>query len=324
MEKNEFVAEEVSIPAVINFADDAENPSATTVAPLPDKVDRLKKQDKEDVEVEDEDVDSGIEEIDGDSEDAIEDTNNLEGKKGEGKNKKKDAVSQRVEVITAKAQSAQERINEATRARRQKERELDLEIKRNQELQREIEKLKTAKPVAAKPKQEDFETEADFIEALTDWKLDIRQASANETQATQSADVFKKQEEDRIATKVMALIEKGNKKYKDFDDVVKDSDVPISTDMVKVISESDIGADILYYLGTHLDRAEEISAMNMVNVARAIGRIEAELSVPVKKAITKTPLPINPVQTTHSHEMPLEALSYEEYKQRRKSQPQKK
>ena len=305
------VVQEATVPVVVNFVDDAKNNSATTIAPIPDKVDTVedKKEptkNKEEVEVKQKD----------------------ESEDNEQKTSPKNAVDKRIDAIAEKKQEAQEKINEAIKARRQKERELDKEIKKNQELQLELEKIKTAKPVAAKPKQEEFETEAAYIEALTDWKLDVRLAAAKEDQAQKSAGTTMKQDEERLASKIAMQMKKGNKKYEDFDEVVKDENVPISVDMLQVITDSEIGEEILYYLGTHVDEAVEMSEMNPLSIARAIGKLEAKLTESVKPS-TKTnkkesnaPPPIKPVQTLSQYEPTLDSLSYEEYKARRKAKKQ--
>lgn len=311
----EGVESEVSVPVVVNFVDDARNPSATTVSALPEKMDKLKNPDGKD-KVEDKTPEQTKAEDGDGKEDTATSKEEVEDGEDDGVEDKKDAVTKRVDAISRKAEEAQERINEATKARRQKERELQAEVKKNQDLQKEIERLKTAKPVAVKPKIEDFETEAEFIEALTDWKLDTRMAAANDLQASNSVN----HEEERISSIIRQQMKEGSKKYKDFNEVVKNENTPISTDMVKVISESEMGDEILYYLGTHLDKAEEISEMDMTSAALAIGRIEAELSRPIKKTTTKTPAPIKPVQTTQSYEPTLESVDYEEYKRRRKLQ----
>ena len=66
------------------------------------------------------------------------------------------------------------------------------------------------------------------------------------------------------------------KAYKDWDDVVTD-DVQISTAMQSAIKESDIPADILYYLGENPDEAERILELPAGKQALAIGKIEAKL-----------------------------------------------
>lgn len=319
---------EISVPTVTNFVDDPRNPSSSTVSSIPEFVDELKKSEEKDKE--EEKIPEGKEEKKKDDDKTkTEDTSDSEEQNDgeveedvEKKEEKKDAVAKRIEAITKKAQEAQERINEATRARRQKERELQVEIKKNQDLQKEIEKLKTAKPVAAKPKMEDFESEADFIEALTDWKLETRMAAAEKLQDSNLESNLANQEESRIASIITQQMKSGSKKYKDFDAVVKNETTPISMDMLKIISESEMGDEILYHLGTHLDKAEEIFEMDIPAAALTIGRIEAELSRPVKKTVTttKTPAPIKPVQTTQTYEPSLDSGSYEDYKRLRKAQ----
>lgn len=66
-------------------------------------------------------------------------------------------------------------------------------------------------------------------------------------------------------------------RWKDFDQVVFAPDVSISMDMVGLMAESPIAADIAYYLGTHKDDAARISALPLPTAAREIFAIEEKL-----------------------------------------------
>ena len=299
MGKEQVVTGDVSVPVVVNVADDARNLSATTVSALPEKADVLKGK----VESEEKPVDV----VEDKETDVSEET---ETPTDSSDIKKKSAVDRRVEEIDQKAKEAQSRINEATKQRKQRERELATEKKKNEELLVEIERLKTVKPATAKPKQEDFENESEFIEALTDWKLDARLSAEKSSQESDSAADYAEQREFTITEKIRQLMSEGPKKYKDFNEVAanKDSYVPFTQDMAEIVATSDVGTDLLYYLAGHVDIAEEIAEMDKLSAARAIGRIEEGL--PEKKAqsknadkevvfkkTTNAPPPIKPVST---------------------------
>ena len=83
-------------------------------------------------------------------------------------------------------------------------------------------------------------------------------------------------------------------KYADFEEVLGDSDAPMTIDMRQAIIESDMGADIAYWLAKNPTRAKEIAGMSPVRQIAAIGRVEAELSVPKPKVTTQAPPPITP------------------------------
>lgn len=65
--------------------------------------------------------------------------------------------------------------------------------------------------------------------------------------------------------------------YKDFEKVVFAPDVSITTDMIRLMTPSTFAADIAYYLGTNKMESLAISKMSLVEAARSIDRIEAQL-----------------------------------------------
>ena len=66
--------------------------------------------------------------------------------------------------------------------------------------------------------------------------------------------------------------------------------------MAQSIQSSDVGPDLLYWLGTNPKEADRISRLNPILQAKEIGKIEAGLASnpPVKKTST-APAPIAPV-----------------------------
>ena len=65
--------------------------------------------------------------------------------------------------------------------------------------------------------------------------------------------------------------------YVDFETAVFAADVPITLDMIRLMTPSPLAADIAYYLATHKMESLAISKMTLVEAARAIDRIEAKL-----------------------------------------------
>ncbi|WP_293705543.1 hypothetical protein [Stenotrophomonas sp. UBA7606] len=116
----------------------------------------------------------------------------------------------------------------------------------------------------------------------------------------------------------------------DYFEVISNPYLRISQDMVDVIADTDNPAALAYYLGKNPQEAERISAMNLAGVARAIGRIEAELSAPppprqiTPKAVTKAPPPVTTLTGAPAVVKSLEEMSMREYdEQRRKERKQK-
>lgn len=65
--------------------------------------------------------------------------------------------------------------------------------------------------------------------------------------------------------------------YQDFEKVVFAPDVPITMDMIRLMTPSPLAADIAYYLGTNKVESLAISKMSLVEAARNIDRIESKL-----------------------------------------------
>ena len=65
--------------------------------------------------------------------------------------------------------------------------------------------------------------------------------------------------------------------YADFEKAVFAPDVPITLDMIRLMTPSPLAADIAYYLAGHKMESLAISKMNLVEAARAIDRIETKL-----------------------------------------------
>lgn len=82
------------------------------------------------------------------------------------------------------------------------------------------------------------------------------------------------------------------KDHPDFTEVFNE-DLPISQAMAEVIVQSEIGAEVAYYLGKNADVAEKIAGLSAAAAAREIGRIEArlELQKSTPKPVSKAPEP---------------------------------
>lgn len=65
--------------------------------------------------------------------------------------------------------------------------------------------------------------------------------------------------------------------YPDFEKVVFAADVPITTDMIRLMTPSPLAADIAYYLGSNKIESLAISKLTLVQAARAIDQIESRL-----------------------------------------------
>ena len=190
----------------------------------------------------------------------------------------------------------------------------------------------TAKPVASqatespkatgKPQVDDFKTHAEYVEALTDWKVDEKVRSfeakqnaekAKTVQATVEQTFLEKQKEFKAATP-------------DFDEVMADADIQVSRAVLEEISTNDHGPALQYFLAKNPDEAGRLSKLTPLALAREVGRIESRfVTAPSAKTatVTKAPAPPNPVSRSTSTSGPdPEKMSISEYTAwRRKTSP---
>lgn len=143
-----------------------------------------------------------------------------------------------------------------------------------------------------KPQVEQFESYEDFVEALTDWKAEQREAKrAQETRAK------------TIAEQTITRMEAARATHEDFDNVVSNlNGIMVPPVTIESIQESEQSAEIFYYLGKNVAEAKKLQGMSISAQLREIGRIEEKLSAkPAEKEvkrISSAPVPLNPVNSS--------------------------
>jgi hypothetical protein len=145
-----------------------------------------------------------------------------------------------------------------------------------------------------KPKEEDYADFASYLEALAEFKADemlTKRESAKRQQEAEKAQVASVERESELRR---SLMESGENKYDDFEDVVKNSPLRIADPAYLAILESDISAELVYHLAKNSDDAKRISEMSPYAQAKEIGKLEDKLTA---KSIKKSdaPKPISPV-----------------------------
>ena len=145
-------------------------------------------------------------------------------------------------------------------------------------------------PPAPELMPEQFETYEDYAEALAERKAE-KLLERRETERQQRAMLEAYQEREEAI----------RDKYDDFEQVAYNPDLPVTDAMARAIQSSDIGPEVLYYLGTNFKDADRIARLDPILQAREIGKIEARLAAepPVKKTST-APAPIAPVTARSS------------------------
>jgi len=138
-----------------------------------------------------------------------------------------------------------------------------------------------AKPPEApgKPKLQDFETLEQYQEALTDWKLDQREAQKK----AEAEKVAAKSAEEKLQAAWKSSEKTARAAHPDYDEVIDSVAQPEGPGVYaarQAMLEDEAGAEILYYLGTHRDELRRIAALPPVSAIAAIGKLSATLTKP--------------------------------------------
>jgi len=132
-------------------------------------------------------------------------------------------------------------------------------------------------PSKPEPKQDDFGSYEEFIDALVSHRVEQRLAaerSRDEEPVPQDLDEVRRQAERKAATDSWAeQVAEFKKQHPDFEAKVFDPALPITAPMAEVLMRAEDGAEVAYWLANHPDVCAEIASLNdPVSIALAIGQ----------------------------------------------------
>lgn len=175
-------------------------------------------------------------------------------------------------------QTAQERIDEVTAARREAERRADEAERRVAYLEGLTQGQRPTKPAETAPPQEEgrpdpavYQTDDDYIEAVAEWKAGLivdRKLKEREQQTEQQS----------AAEQWNASQAKAKAAHDDYDAVVRKPGWVCTPVMFDAMKTSEAGGEVAYHLATNPDEARRIAALPPISQVREIGRLEARLS----------------------------------------------
>lgn len=177
---------------------------------------------------------------------------------------------------------------------------------------------------AAKPNPDDFEDYGEYVEALTDWKADRREAQRADKAATSAAEEAANARNAEWSAKVAAT----TAVLPDYEEVAGKSDIQVRDHVVDAIMDADRGPELVYHLAQNPDVAERLNAMSPARAAIELGKIEASLgeaaapakAEPPAKKTTTAPAPITPVKPGATTAKDPAKMSQDEYNEWRKGQ----
>lgn len=224
-----------------------------------------------------------------------------------------------------KPETEEQRKSKFQRRIERKNADLAAERMRSQMLQERLERLEAqARPQQQKdagaPTLDQFEDFESYMSARVAYEaekvVETRLGKVQQQEAARKA----QEAQSRVLTSWQDKQIAAAEKYADFDEVVSESDAPVTPSMSQAIVESDLGADIAYYLAQHPDEAKAIAQLSPIRQIAAIGKLEAVVSAVPAKKVTEAPAPITPTGSKAKAEKDPAQMTDAEFAQWRKRQ----
>jgi len=193
-----------------------------------------------------------------------------------------------------KPNRVQERINQLTTKNYE-------EKQKNAVLEERIKSLESsqpatsAKPDLAAPNEDDFDSPQEYHTANAKYYAEVSGKAADDRVAAGQAETTKTEQQAVIDTKKKAFEENLSSKrehFEDFEDVAYGHNF-MDMGLAEQIFEMDKGPEVAYFLGSNLDEAQRIHALNPVQRARELTKLEFQVEALNPKKVSDAPDPIN-------------------------------
>lgn len=196
-------------------------------------------------------------------------------------------------------------------------------LAKNKELEDEIGKLKTAREpkteaaARAKPTMEDKNADGTLkypatnagFEKYTDDVIEWREQERDARKAAERTETEKKERETKIA-ELRTQQEKSwkeqaaaaAKKHDDYEAVAYAKDVPLVENSLpdQWLLRSQMGAEMLYYFGTHKAELKRINSLHPDDQLRALVKLEDKLTEPAPNRVSRASKPPSEVGARHA------------------------
>lgn len=143
------------------------------------------------------------------------------------------------------------------------------------------------------PDPKDFKDYASYDRAIARWEArqEIRETLKREEESRKSRDADQ-QSQAQIA-RDRAVLMKGAKEFRDFEEVVFNEEAPVTLPMMRAVLESDIPSKLAYYLASpeNFEEAMKIAELPSTRQAAKVHELATKLAAP---QTTKAPPPIVP------------------------------
>lgn len=176
-----------------------------------------------------------------------------------------------------------------------------------------------------RPDPDYYTSESEYAADLAVWKSRDADVQAETENLRTRYDEVDGEDAGAFQAATADLNAEGAEKYKDYNEVVtrprENGGPAITVVMAEALLESDMGADIAYYLGKNVKESEKISALSPVAQAKAIWKLESKVAKSTMPAQSQAPAPVKPVRGGSSAPTkPVSEMSMSEYAAYRQKQ----
>lgn len=133
------------------------------------------------------------------------------------------------------------------------------------------------------PSRNQFESDEDYQNAMIDWRVEQRLRVKDE----QDQQRRESERYEEIRQKASERISAARELIPDFEEKLEENDAPIPAHIASYMQESEMIAELAYFLANNRDRLDKISKMSPSNALVEIGKIESKLEPFGKIAETK-------------------------------------
>ena len=169
----------------------------------------------------------------------------------------------------------QKRITQLTQKRKEAEALADANSRKVAELEEMIKRMakggNTQTEEKPKPNRAEYQSDDEYVEALTDWKLDQKMAEKEKKQAEERA----KAEEEAVLKSYQRKAKEASLKLSDFNEVMAEfQKVQVKKFIEDALLESDVGPYVAYILAKDPDEFERISNLPAIKAVKELGKLE--------------------------------------------------
>ena len=204
-------------------------------------------------------------------------------------------VEDATEQPADKSNGVQERINKITADKHEERRQREAEAKRADGLQKQLDEIQAKKPTLMEPTLEGhdyddvaFNTASVAFQVQEQVKAELVSQKAKQEQLNQQASA------QEVQTK---FNERATALGKDDFDAKANAIPELPAGVVDAIMGLENGAEMVYHLGTHLDKADSLANMSPMAAMMEIGRISASMSIKPETKTSAAPDPITPLSS---------------------------